>query len=80
VGRTDGIALKRLAEFLFEYLTEADGLATPVAAAALWRDYQRAGRHDVPPFLQPHVAVTAPGETRAPRAVTGRRQARHLAG
>ena len=47
-GRTDSIALARLMEWLFEFLTtEIKSGAHPVAEA-LWTDYQRGGRHDRP--------------------------------
>src|SRR5215203_2193381 len=43
--RTDAIALMRLMELLFEFLTKelkVDAIAT---AKAIWRDYQRGGRY-----------------------------------
>jgi len=77
-GRTDGIALTRLAEFLFEYLTADRKLETTSTAAALWRDYQRGGRRDQPSFLKPYLppTTTRPGSERAPRCSL-KRQARH---
>ena len=42
VGRTDSLALLRLAELLFRYLTEERGLEPRAVAQSLWRDYQRA--------------------------------------
>lgn len=50
-GRKHGIALARLAELLFDYLTSLGGLAREDVAAALARDWQRAGRRDLPEFL-----------------------------
>jgi radical SAM superfamily enzyme YgiQ (UPF0313 family) len=76
VGRTDSIALGRLAELLFIYLTEVLQLPPESAAATLWRDYQRGGRRDKPEFLRPFVKdeITAP---RPDRASPLKRQARH---
>lgn len=78
VGRTDGIALARLAAFLFEYLTTDRKLDPTQTAAALCRDYQRGGRRDQPSFLKPFLPLDASKPTPAP-ALTGapRRQARH---
>ena len=55
LGRTHGIALVELANQLFTFLTEELGLAPERVAAALWQDYQRGGRSDVPVFLRPHL-------------------------
>jgi radical SAM superfamily enzyme YgiQ (UPF0313 family) len=78
VGRTDGIALGRLMELLFEYLTAELKRDAQTVAAAMWRDHQRGGRRDTPSFLRQYLA-SAPGlgagrtEIRAPK-----RQRRHL--
>jgi hypothetical protein len=50
--RTDGIALVRLMELLFEFLTGELKLDAKPVAETLWRDYQRGGRHDKPGFLK----------------------------
>lgn len=80
VGRTDSIALARLAEMLFNYL--ANELKQPAAATAetLWRDYQRGGRRDPPEFLRPHLAHL-PVVDRSLKAepTLPKRQSRHLA-
>jgi hypothetical protein len=77
VGRRYAIALARLAELLFEYLTVELKLTPSVVAEALWRDWQRAGRREKPEFLAAWLANTevkrAPVGNSAPR-----RQARHL--
>jgi len=76
VGRTDSIALPRLAEFLFDFLTEELGLDSKTIAGSFERDWQRAGRRDVPEFLrtrQPPNVTPNPS-----RAATPKRQARHL--
>jgi radical SAM superfamily enzyme YgiQ (UPF0313 family) len=80
VGRTDSIALVRLMELLFEFLTSEQGLDPKPTAAAMWRDYQRGGRHDKPAFLKDLLpADTPPASARRTRAGVPKRQARHLA-
>ena len=51
-GRTDSIALTRLMELLFEFLTRELELDTRLVAETMWRDYQRGGRDDKPVFLR----------------------------
>ncbi|MEJ0089320.1 MAG: hypothetical protein WDM80_06190 [Limisphaerales bacterium] len=46
VKRTDSIALMRLMELLFEFLTVELSLDKKLVAETLWRDYKRGGRHD----------------------------------
>ena len=77
-GRTDSIALVRLMELLFEFLTVEAKLDPQATAAVIWRDYQRGGRRDRPAFLKDFL----PLETRRPapaRTHPGvpKRQARH---
>ena len=77
-GATHGIALGRLAELLFEFLTEQIGRSAHETADAIWDDFRRVGRSDRPEFLRPYL----PSETRthSPAAArAARRQARHLA-
>src|SRR5262249_47268575 len=50
-GRTDAIALTRLMELLFQFLTSCRGCAPEKAGLSLWHDYQRGGRNDKPSFL-----------------------------
>ena len=76
-GQRHGIALARLAEWLFEYLTTELGLAAADAAQSLWRDWRRAGRREKPEFLAPHLKDEDVGVVRA-HAVAPKRQARHL--
>ncbi len=81
VGRTDGVALARLMELLFAWLTTQRGVDQRSAAQALWRDYQRGGRRDKPSFLAGFLregASSADRETPVP-ARLARRQARHHA-
>jgi radical SAM superfamily enzyme YgiQ (UPF0313 family) len=74
--RAHGISLVRLAEHLFEFLVAVQGLDEDDAAAAIWQDYTRTGRHDRPAFLRrfelPHPAKRERQPELAPR-----RQARH---
>lgn len=79
LGRNHAIALASLAEALFHYLTANQGLEPARVAEALWRDYQRGGRSDKPPFLRPFIEERAP----APRSSgkrSAKRQNRWLAG
>jgi radical SAM superfamily enzyme YgiQ (UPF0313 family) len=78
-GRTDGIALSRLMEWLFEYLTGELKRDAREVAETMWRDYQRGGRRDKPEFLRTYIddmdAIESPGGKRS----SLKRQARHLA-
>jgi radical SAM superfamily enzyme YgiQ (UPF0313 family) len=51
--RAHGISLLKLAERLFDFLTQVRGLDAEHVAGLLWRDYVRGGRRDRPAFLQP---------------------------
>ncbi|HEY4417789.1 MAG TPA: DUF4080 domain-containing protein, partial [Verrucomicrobiae bacterium] len=78
INRTDSIALVRLAELLFEFLTGELKLETVRTAEILWQDWQFGGRRDPPEFLREFLPAT-----KAPRLATGKnllpkRQARHL--
>jgi hypothetical protein len=80
-GRKHAIALKELAKLLHDHLTTVRGQRADVVSQAVWRDYQRGGRSDLPEFLRPHVQ---PADTRIvrplPSAPAQTRQARHLRG
>ena len=79
VGRTDSIALARLAELLFEFLTGELKIAGQQAAETLWRDYRRGGRRELPAFLRAHLAeeeLVSRSRPQKPAAL--KRQARHL--
>jgi len=79
LGRQSGIALPRLVELLFEFLTRELGLAPSAVAKTLWHDYQRGGRSDKPPLLRDYLRDS---EKPCPRqSVAGglKRQTRHLA-
>jgi len=77
VGRQHGIALDRLAELLFEFLTREAALNTTLVADTMWRDYQRTGRRDVPPFLGSHLDGDAANRKSTSVVAGPRRQARH---
>src|SRR5260370_25060610 len=47
-GKTNGIALKRLAEMLFEYLARATDCEDLRAAEAIWNNYRRGRRRGRP--------------------------------
>jgi hypothetical protein len=79
-GRTDSIALARLAELLFAFLTTELRLDSRTVAETQWRDYQRGGRHDQPEFLRPHLTHLEPvGRPIRSQPSPQKRQARHLA-
>jgi radical SAM superfamily enzyme YgiQ (UPF0313 family) len=78
-GRTDSIALMRLMALLFEFLTGDLRLDPKPVAEALWRDYQRGGRHDKPVFLKDFLPAEATViSLRKTEVALPRRQARHL--
>jgi radical SAM superfamily enzyme YgiQ (UPF0313 family) len=79
MGRSHGIALQDLAEFLFTHLTEQIGQAPDIVAQHLWADYQRAGRSDRPPFLKPFIADQPIPRRQRLATSAPLRQARHLA-
>ena len=77
IGRQHSIALDRLAQRLFHYLTEECALARVVVAESLWRDWQKAGRREKPAFLAKYISDA---EAHAPRGKSEppKRQARHF--
>jgi radical SAM superfamily enzyme YgiQ (UPF0313 family) len=78
-GRTDSIALVRLMELLFEFLTGELRLDAKPVAETLWRDYQRGGRHDKPSFLKDYISTDeAVVPLRKVKTALPKRQARHL--
>jgi radical SAM superfamily enzyme YgiQ (UPF0313 family) len=79
-GRTDSIALVRLMELLFEFLTRELRLDPKQVAEMLWRDYQRGGRHDKPGFLKDFLSRSESViPLRKGKMTLPKRQARHLA-
>jgi len=77
-GRTDSIALVRLMELLFEFLTVELKLEAKPVAEILWRDYQRGGRHDKPGFMKDYLTEESGIPLRKTKAAPPKRQARHL--
>jgi radical SAM superfamily enzyme YgiQ (UPF0313 family) len=77
VGRTDSIALVKLMELLFEYLTRVLNREARLVAKTLWRDYRRGGRCDKPIFLREYLPDDVSVTTRL-RRTAPKRQARHL--
>jgi len=57
-GRTHGIALPRLLEYVWRYLTEVQRHPQPAIAALLMRDYRRGGRSDHPACLRPWIEAS----------------------
>jgi radical SAM superfamily enzyme YgiQ (UPF0313 family) len=76
LGRRHGIALDSLAESLFIYLTSRAEVAPAAAAQTLWRDWQRAGRREKPPFLAEHIPDDGRSRARS-QPPAPKRQARH---
>jgi radical SAM superfamily enzyme YgiQ (UPF0313 family) len=84
VGRTDSIALARLAEMLFEFLTAESKRETKTVAETLWRDWQRAGRRDPPECARPFLPADSlhllrPKKSSLSNSSLPKRQARHVA-
>lgn len=75
--RTHGIALHRLAKYLFEFLTADRGLDEARVAEAMAGDYDRAGRRDLPDFLRP-ILKTAATSAMIDSVLPLPRQRRHL--
>ena len=78
IGRTDTIALVRLAEGLYEFLTGELKLDKKFVAEALWRDWQQAGRRDPPEFIREFLPAEKVVRARMPKTSLPKRQARHL--
>ncbi|MGD0813311.1 MAG: radical SAM protein [Verrucomicrobiota bacterium] len=77
IGRRHGIALDRLAQLLFQYLTEECSLPPVAMAEALCRDWQGAGHREIPAFLAAYI----PEAGVIPKTLKSeipKRQARHL--
>ncbi len=81
VGRTDSIALLRLMNLLFVYLTVELKLEAKSAAAVMLRDYRHGGHFDTPGFLTDATAPGAVPPRKKQRSGTpaAKRQGRHLA-
>lgn len=75
-NRTHGIPLVRLAERVFEFLTQIKGIDEETAARAIWSDYTRGGRHDRPRFLRRFELPTV--SSRVDDDLLPSRQSRHI--
>ena len=79
IGRQHSIALDRLAQWLFQYLTEECALAREAVAGTLWRDWQKAGRREKPVFLAKYIPdEEVPPPLAKSKSDSPKRQARHL--
>jgi radical SAM superfamily enzyme YgiQ (UPF0313 family) len=76
--RTDSIALMRLMELLFEFLTREQKLDAREVAEAFWRDCQRTGRRDAPNFLKEFLPAENWSAVRERDRSLPKRQSRHL--
>jgi radical SAM superfamily enzyme YgiQ (UPF0313 family) len=77
--RTDSIALMRLMELLFEFLTSELKLDAKPVAETMWHDYQHGGRHDKPAFLKDFLFTEEKDvPLRKTKTALPKRQARHL--
>ena len=77
---TQGVALNRLMELFFRYLTEQAGLMPQAAGPMLWRDYQRGGHNDQPKFLRAYLSEDLAPARKPLGSPRGKRQARHSGG
>jgi radical SAM superfamily enzyme YgiQ (UPF0313 family) len=75
-GSTFALALVRVMEIVFDELVTQRGHDPSAVARSLWRDWQRGGRTDKPPFLK-HLITDDTRPLRALRFRGGERQARH---
>ena len=79
LGRTDTIALVRLAEKLFEFLTAELKIHFQLAAEKIWADWQRGGHRDPPEKIREFLAPENRSSLRRNKSALPKRQARHLA-
>ena len=78
IKRTDSIALARLAELLFEFLTGELKLDVHQTAETLWEDWQRGGRRDPPEFIREFLPEKKVVRLTGEKKLLPKRQARHL--
>ena len=79
IHRTDSIALARLMELLFEFLTHELALDSKLVAETFWRDCQRTGRRDAPNFLKEFLPEENWSVSRQRDRSLPKRQSRHVA-
>jgi hypothetical protein len=77
MGRNHAIALGKLAELLFDYLTTVLGMDPRQSANLIYSDYERGGRSDKPAALRPFLEER-PQQAASPDKALPKRQARHL--
>jgi radical SAM superfamily enzyme YgiQ (UPF0313 family) len=78
IHRTDSIALARLMELLFEFLTSENALDLKRVAEAFWQDCQRTGRRDAPNFLKEFLPEENWSAIRERDRSLPKRQSRHV--
>ena len=74
LGKTNAIALERLAEALFDYGFNQSGLEIETVRTALMQDWRHAGKSEGPAFLQQGKST----RRQQGKQLLPRRQARHL--
>lgn len=74
---THGIALTKLVQYMFSFLTEIRGHDPHAIAPILLEDYQRGNRSDVPPCLREFLPEDTSGNSKRSKRGPSR-QARHL--
>ncbi|HEY5346181.1 MAG TPA: DUF4080 domain-containing protein [Verrucomicrobiae bacterium] len=79
IHRTDSIALARLMELLFEFLTQEILLDAKMVAETFWQDCQRTGRRDAPNFLKEFLPQENWHAIRERDRSLPKRQSRHVA-
>jgi hypothetical protein len=79
IQRTDSIALARLMELLFEFLTRELAFDARPVAETFWRDCQRTGRRDAPNFLKEFLPAENWQAVRERDRSLPKRQSRHAA-
>ena len=79
IHRTDSIALARLMERLFEFLTRERALDAKRVAEAFWQDCRRTGRRDAPNFLKEFLPQENGPVVRERDRSLPKRQSRHQA-
>lgn len=77
-NRRHGIALTQLAGFVFDYLLVRPGVNPVAVAERLLRDYQRAGRSDVPLFLREYIVERVNEPVPTVKKNAPKRQSLHL--
>lgn len=79
LNRTDSIALARLAELTFEFLTRELALDAKSVAETFWKDCRRTGRRDAPNFLKEFLPAENWPAIRDRDRSLPKRQSRHQA-